>query len=63
MLCDRIKQMSRILSVANISSVFTNDKAIEINIQIIRAFVTMRIFLISNIKVFQRFDNVEQKQI
>jgi len=49
--------------VANLSSVLTNDKAIEINIQIMRAFVAMRRFLVSNAQIFQRLDVVERKQI
>ncbi len=48
--------------VANLSSVLNNDKAIEINIQIIRAFVTMRKFIIANVEVFHRLDRVERKQ-
>ena len=49
--------------VANLSSVLTNDKAIEVNIQIMRAFVAMRRFLIANAQVFQRLDKIELKQI
>jgi hypothetical protein len=47
--------------VANLSSVLNNDKAIEVNIQIIRAFITMRRFLVSNAQLFQRMDRTEQK--
>ena len=49
--------------VANLSSVLTNDKAIEVNIQIMRAFVAMRKFLVANAQIFQRLDVIEQKQI
>src|SRR3989344_2494355 len=49
--------------VANLSSVLTNDKAIEVNIQIMRAFVAMRRFISSNAQIFQRLDVVERKQI
>lgn len=49
--------------VANLSSVLTNDKAIEVNIQIMRAFVAMRKFISSNAQIFQRLDTVEKKQI
>ncbi|MBI2576048.1 ORF6N domain-containing protein [Candidatus Woesearchaeota archaeon] len=49
--------------VANLSSVLTNDKAIEVNIQIMRAFVSMRKFISSNAQIFQRLDVVERKQI
>jgi len=44
-------------------NVLTNDKAIEVNIQIMRAFVAMRRFLIANAQVFQRLDKIELKQI
>lgn len=47
--------------VANLSSVLTNDKAIQINIQIMRAFVAMRKFLLTNAQLFQRIDKTEQK--
>jgi len=49
--------------VATISAVLTSERAIEINIQIMRAFVAMRRFIASNAKVFQRLDNIEQKQL
>ncbi|MBS3122271.1 ORF6N domain-containing protein [Candidatus Woesearchaeota archaeon] len=49
--------------VANLSSVLTNNKAIEVNIQIMRAFVAMRRFISSNAQMFQRLDVVERKQI
>lgn len=49
--------------VANLSSVLTNDKAIEINIQIMRTFVSMRKFISSNARIFHRLENVEKKQI
>ncbi len=47
--------------VANLSSVLKSDKAIEINIQIMRAFVSMRRFISSNAQIFQRLDTVETK--
>lgn len=49
--------------VASLSAVLTNDKAIKVNIQIMRAFVAMRRFISSNARVFQRLDFVETKQI
>lgn len=49
--------------VATLSSVLTNDKAIEVNIQIMRAFVAMRKFIFSNALMFQRLDVVERKQV
>ncbi len=47
--------------VANLSSVLTNDKAISVNIQIMRAFVAMRKFISSNALIFQRLDKTETK--
>src|SRR3989344_2159656 len=49
--------------VANLSSVLSNDMAIEVNIQIMRAFVSMRRFIASNVQIFYRLDTVEKKQI
>jgi len=49
--------------VATISAVLTSERAIEINIQIMRAFVTMRHFIASSAGVFQRLDAVEKRQI
>lgn len=49
--------------VANLSSVLTNNKAVEVNIQIMRAFVAMRRFLTSNAQIFHRLGAVEIKQI
>ncbi len=48
--------------VANLSSILTSDRAIEINIQIMRAFVEMRRFIQNNILLFQRLDEVETRQ-
>ena len=44
-------------------SKISNDKAISVNIKIMRAFVSMRKFISSNLQVFQRLDQVELKQI
>jgi len=49
--------------VANISSVLTSERAIEVNIRIMRAFVAMRKIIVSNSLIYQRLDNVEKKQI
>jgi len=49
--------------VANISSVINNSKAIELNIQIMRAFVAMRRFISKNAELFLRLNHVERKQI
>jgi len=48
--------------VATLSSVLTSDKAIEINILIMRAFVKMRKVIANNAAIFQRLDSIEQKQ-
>ncbi len=49
--------------VASISGVLTSERAVTVNIQIMRAFVAMRRFIASNAEVFQRLDAVERKQI
>ncbi len=49
--------------VSMLSSVLKSSIAIDVSIDIIRAFVEMRKFLIHNASVFQRIENVEQKQI
>ncbi len=49
--------------VAALSGVLRSSKAVEINIQIVRAFVAMRRFISSNAQIFHRLDSVEQKQI
>jgi hypothetical protein len=49
--------------VANLATVLTNAKAVQVNIQIMRAFVAMRKFIASHAQVFQRLDVIEKKQI
>ena len=49
--------------VANLSSVLHNDKAIEVNIQIMRAFVSMRKFVLSNANIFYRLESLEHKHL
>jgi sugar-specific transcriptional regulator TrmB len=49
--------------VASLSSVLQSQKAIDVNIQIMRAFVAMRRFIAANAQVFHRLDAVERKQI
>ena len=49
--------------VASISSVLTSERAIAVNIQIMRAFVAMRRFIASHAEVFQRLGAVERKQV
>ena len=48
--------------VATLSSVLTSKMAVEIHIQIMRAFVNMRKFISNNALIFQRLDSLEQKQ-
>jgi hypothetical protein len=47
--------------VAMLSGVLRSDTAVKISIQIMRAFVTMRRFLLTNAQLFQRLDRTEQK--
>jgi phage regulator Rha-like protein len=70
--CDRLKTLKHSSSnpyvfteqgVAMLSSVLSSERAIQINIHIINAFVDMRKFLISNAQVFRRLDNLELKQL
>ena len=49
--------------VTALAGVLKSNKAININIKIIRAFISMRNFLAKNKEVFHRLDNVERKQI
>lgn len=49
--------------VAAISAVLTSERAIEVNIQIMRAFVAMRRFITINAHIFQRLNIVERKQL
>ena len=49
--------------VAMLSSVLRPDKAIAVNISIMRAFSAMRNFLMNNAAIFQRMDQLEMKQI
>jgi hypothetical protein len=49
--------------VASVSSVITSDKAIEISVLIMRAFVAMRHFLADKVDLFKRVDFLEIKQL
>ena len=49
--------------VAMLSSVLRSEVATMVSIQIMRAFVSMRKFLIQNASVFQRIDHLELKQL
>lgn len=49
--------------IAMLSGVLKSDTAIEVNIRIMRAFIAMRSFLMSNANVFQRLEAVEHHQL
>ena len=49
--------------IASLSSVLNSEKAIEVNITIIRAFVAMRKMLAHNAALFQRVENIETRQL
>ncbi|MEA2013469.1 MAG: ORF6N domain-containing protein [Verrucomicrobiota bacterium] len=49
--------------IASLSSVLTSDKAIEVNIKIMRAFVAMRKVMQHHDLIFQKLDNIEQKYL
>ncbi len=48
--------------VAGISSILTSERAVAVNISIMRAFVEMRRFMSTNAQIFQRLDTLEIKQ-
>ena len=49
--------------VAMLSGLLRSKIAVDANIRIMRAFVNMRRFISANAQIFQRLDNVEQKQL
>ncbi len=49
--------------IASLSSVLTSDKAIEVNIKIMRAFVEMRKTLQENSLVLDKINNLEKNQL
>lgn len=49
--------------VSMLSAVLNTEIAIQVSIQIMQAFVSMRKFLLNNASVFQRLDQVELKQL
>lgn len=49
--------------VSMLSAILRSKTAIEVSIKIINAFVSMRKFILYNENVFQRINNLEQKQI
>jgi len=70
--CDRFKNLKHStsnpyvfteLGVSMLSAVLKSQVAINISINIIRAFVDMRKFLISNASIFERLEKTEQKLI
>ncbi|MFP4117761.1 MAG: hypothetical protein ACLFTR_02460 [Candidatus Woesearchaeota archaeon] len=44
-----------------LSSVLNSEKAIEVNIKIIDAFVEMRHYIQNNANVFNKFQQIDQK--
>ena len=70
--CDRLNKLKHSSSnpyafteygVAMLAGILKSDIAILLSKQIIKAFVEMRRFLSNNAAIFQRLENVEQKQI
>ena len=49
--------------VAMLSSVLRSQTAIEVNIQIMRAFVSLRHFMVNNASVFNRLETMEYHQL
>lgn len=49
--------------VAMLSSVLRSQTAVEVNIQIMRAFVSMRHFMVNNASVFSRLEMMEYHQL
>jgi len=49
--------------VAMLSAVLKSDIAVKVSIQIIKAFVEMKKFLVQNAAIFQRLDRLELKQL
>ena len=49
--------------VAMLSSVLRSKTAVEVNIRIMRAFVSMRHFMVNNAAVFQRLETIEFNQL
>jgi len=47
--------------VSMLSAVLKSNKAIEVSIEIMEAFVTMRKFLVQNATIFQKFQQFDQK--
>ena len=70
--CDRFKNLKHSStlpyvfteqSVSMISAVLKSETAVKVSIQIMDAFIGMRKFIANNAFIFQRLDNIEQKQL
>jgi len=70
--CDRFESLKHSSSlpyafteqgVSMLSGILKSEKAILVNIQIMRAFIAMRKFISTNAKLFLRLDYVERKQV
>ena len=49
--------------VSMLASVLKSDKAVQVSLNIIDAFVAMRRFLLANAQIFQRIETLEMRQI
>lgn len=49
--------------VAAVSAVLKSEKAAQVSIMIMRAFVSMRKFILQNARLFERLDRIELKQL
>jgi hypothetical protein len=49
--------------IAMLSGVLKSETAIEVNIRIMRAFIAMRSFIMSNAHMFQRLEAIEHHQL
>ena len=49
--------------VAALSAVLRSPRAIDVGIQIVRAFVSMRKFILNHTRIFARLDEVERRQL
>ena len=49
--------------VAALTAVLRSERAVAVGIQIMRAFVAMRKFILHHAKIFERLDQVERRQI
>ena len=70
--CDRFESMKHSSTlpyvfteqgIAMLSAVLRSAVAVQVSIQIMNAFVEMRKFISTNAGIFQRLENVEQKQL